>query len=61
MRNYVQKCKNCKYYIPVSYVMCKCWKNGSGRIPKTITGMKEINYDNRKCKDFEVNPILLNK
>jgi len=39
--------------------MCKCWKDRVGKIPKTITGMKEINYDNRKCKDFEINPILL--
>ncbi|MHA1439480.1 MAG: hypothetical protein ACTSPD_18070 [Promethearchaeota archaeon] len=59
MRSYIQHCKNCKYFIPVSYVMCKCWKDRVGKIPKTITGMKEINYDNRKCKDFEINPILL--
>lgn len=58
MRDYLQKCVNCKYHIPVSYVMCKCWKNRVGN-PKVITGMKEINFDNRKCKDFEVNPILL--
>ena len=58
MRNYFQKCVNCKYYVPVSYVMCKCWKNRIGN-PKVVTGMKEINYDNRECKDFEVNPKLL--
>lgn len=60
MRIRLQRCVNCKYYIPVSYVMCKCWKDRVGN-PKVVNGMKEINFDNRKCKDFDINPRLLQK
>jgi len=50
----LERCINCKYFDPVSHVMGKCWKGRIGRIPKTITGWREIHRDNRKCKDFEL-------